>query len=218
MAHNMTTYRKNINGICYILDEENKTASVCSLDDSLLDDTEHYEGHIQIPSIVTYIERYRVCSIFDYAFAKCKDLTDIILPDSVTSIGVNAFRECTNLTSITIPNNIQHIGSGAFADTPWYNAQPNGLIYIGKVLYAYKGKMPHNTTVVVEDGTISISDFAFKDCTGLTSIIIPNSVTSIDNSAFDGCENLQTIYIPHGMTDTFCKMGLENLRDKIVEI
>lgn len=78
--------------------------------------------------------------------------------------------------------------------------------------------MPHNTTVVVEDGTISISDFAFKDCTGLTSIIIPNSVTSIDNSAFDGCENLQTIYIPHGMTDTFCKMGLENLRDKIVEI
>lgn len=83
MAHNMTTYRKNINGICYILDEENKTASVCSLDDSLLDDTEHYEGHTYTNPINSniYRKRYRVCSIFDYAFAKCKDLTDIILPD-----------------------------------------------------------------------------------------------------------------------------------------
>ena len=62
---NYLTNRKNINGICYILDEENKTASVCSLDDEAfyMDDVEHYEGYVQIPSTITYTERYCVCSI-----------------------------------------------------------------------------------------------------------------------------------------------------------
>ena len=78
--------------------------------------------------------------------------------------------------------------------------------------------MPSNTTVVIEDGTIMISDSAFEGCTGLTSIIIPNSVTKIGNEAFHGCENLQTIYIPHGMTDVFCQMGLEDWRDKMIEV
>ena len=51
-------------------------------------------------------------------------------------------------------------------------------------------------TVVIEDGVTSIGDYAFWNCTGLTSISIPNNVTSIGNSAFESCSQLASIEIP----------------------
>ena len=43
---------------------------------------------------------------------------------------------------------------------------------------------------VIPDGVTSIADFAFSDCTGLTSVTIPDSVCNIGDLAFDGCESL----------------------------
>ena len=47
--------------------------------------------------------------------------------------------------------------------------------------------------VVIEDDVTSIGDYAFWNCSNLTSITIPDSVTSIGNSAFYGCSSLKTI-------------------------
>ena len=52
---------------------------------------------------------------------------------SVTSIGEFAFNDCTGLTSVTIGNSVTSIGKSAFEGTPWYNNQPDGVVYIGKV-------------------------------------------------------------------------------------
>ncbi|MBO7203206.1 MAG: leucine-rich repeat domain-containing protein, partial [Paludibacteraceae bacterium] len=54
--------------------------------------------------------------------------------------------------------------------------------------------------VVIENGVTSIGDYAFYDCTGLTSITIPNSVTSIGSYAFSGCTGLTSIEIPNSVT------------------
>lgn len=75
------------------------------------------------------------------------------------------------------------IYSGAFYKTAWYDNQPNGIVYAGKVAYEYKGIMPENTELKLDDGTLSISDSAFSFCRGLKSIAIPNSVTSIGDCA-----------------------------------
>ena len=164
-----------------------------------------------------------VTSIGDYAFNNCSGLTSINIPNSVTTIGNSVFYGCTGLTSITIPNSVTSIGSwafygcsaltsitipnsvtsiegSAFDDTAWYNNQPDGLVYAGKVAYKYKGTMPDNTSITIEDGTLGISDMAFYGCSGLASITIPNSVTSIGTCAFFGCSELTSITIPNSLT------------------
>jgi len=147
---------------------------------------------INIPESVT--------TIGDDAFSGCKGLTSITIPSSVTSIGSWAFYECNKLTSITIPNSVTSIGIDAFYNTPWYNNQPDGLVYAGKVAYKYKETMPSNTSIVLEEGTSGIAGSAFRGCSGLKSITIPSSVTTIGPGAFYGCTGLTSITIPSSVT------------------
>ena len=146
---------------------------------------------ITIPNSVT--------SISERAFAYCDGLINITIPNSVTSIGDSVFYKCTRLTSITIPDSVTSIGNEAFYNTAWYNNQPDGLVYAGKVAYEYKGTMPSNTSIVLKEGTLGISG-AFSGCTGLTSITIPDSVTHIVGYAFSGCTGLTSITVAKGNT------------------
>ena len=134
--------------------------------------------------------------IVPYAFTNCRGLTSVSIPNSVKSIGSNSFSGCVCLTSVSIPNSVTSIGYDAFSDTPWYNSQPDGLVYAGQVAYKYKGTISENTEIVIRDGTKGIADGAFTDCYGITSVFIPNSVTNIGNSAFMGCDALTSVIIP----------------------
>ena len=183
-----------------------------------------YSGSISIPDSVLYSGNYyKVTSIGNFAFYACNVLTSITIPNSVTSIGNNAFsiclglisitipnslisigseafKSCNGLTSITIPTSVTSIGIDAFYYTPYYDNMPNGVIYMGNVLYKYKGTMPANTSINIQSSTVSITERAFSGCVGLISITIPNSVTSIGNNTFNGCNGLTSITIPNSVT------------------
>lgn len=138
-----------------------------------------------------------ITKIENGAFNNSK-ITNITIPNSLKSIGEDAFWSCTYLTSITLPDSVTSIGLNAFHDTFWYNNQPDGLVYVGKIAYKYKGTMPSNTSIVIKDGTLGIANYAFS-FSNLTSITIPNSVRSIGDGAFQHC-NLTNITIPNGVT------------------
>ncbi|MCQ2449090.1 MAG: leucine-rich repeat domain-containing protein, partial [Clostridia bacterium] len=145
---------------------------------------------ITIPDSVTTIGRY--------ALEGCTGLTSVTIPDSVTTIGDCAFYGCTGLTSITIPDSVTTIGGSAFYNTAWFNNQPDGMVYIGKVAYKYKGTCP--STVILRNDTVGIAEDAFAWCEGLTSITIPDSVTTIGEYAFEDCTGLTSITIGTGVT------------------
>jgi hypothetical protein len=122
----------------------------------------------------------------------CTRLTNISIPDSVTSIGETAFANCTSLTSVRIPNSIASIGGGAFRwCTNLTNITiPNSVITIAVV--AFNG-CDNLTSVTIPESVITIGDWAFSGCSSLTSVTIPKSVTSIGRGAFELSANLTTM-------------------------
>ena len=135
------------------------------------------------------------------AFEYCSGLTFVTIPNSVTNIGRTAFKGCSNIASFEIPNSVTSIGSGAFHGTAWYNNQPDGLVYAGKVAYSYKGNMRSKMSISIEDGTLGIAVGAFYQYNNLASVTVPNSVTNIGSAAFENCSGLTSVTIGNSVTD-----------------
>ena len=179
-----------------------------------------FEGCSALPSITLPTG---LTSLGDYAFLNCTLLTGIDIPDGVVSIGKYAFYGCTALASITVPDNITNVGSDIMTNTAWFNAQADGLVYLGKVAYTYKGEMPEQTTlvlndtckaiagrafiarteitsVVISENVKTVGESAFSQCTGLMDLTIENGVESIEEEAFVGCSSLKSVTIPQSVT------------------
>ncbi len=176
-----------------VISAKERTCQVCYIEYEM---SQTIEGDVTIPSNP---EGMKVVKISDYAFQNCK-ITKISIPNSVTSIGSYAFSGCSELNTLVIPNSVTTIGKNAFNETLWYNLQPDGVVYVGKVAYTYKGIMPENANVEIEDGTLGIADRAFEYCTKMVSVTIPNSVTTIGEGAFINCWKITSVYIPSSVT------------------
>lgn len=99
-----------INGIKYLLDEENLTAEVIKKSDG-------YKGDIIIPTTVMLNEViYRVITIGENAFEGCSSLKTITIGNGVKIIGDSAFSKCKKLIAATIPDSVESIGNCAFKD------------------------------------------------------------------------------------------------------
>ena len=140
-------------------------------------------------------ETYVVTEIANYAFSGCSMLDTLVIPNTVKKIGMYAFTGCTKLVYISFPESIEDILGGALYECAWYNNQPDGLIYIGNLLYRYKGTAPTGT-IVVKDGTKAILDFTFSNQPNIQSVVLPESVTSIHIQAFGDCPNLESVVLP----------------------
>jgi hypothetical protein len=139
-------------------------------------------GSYTIPNSVT--------SLAEQAFLQCYSLTNVIIDNSVTSIGAVAF-DSSGLTSVLIPDSVTNIGGSAFAATRLTSVTiPNSVISIGNGAFSSCEIL---TNVTFGNSVTTIGDYAFAD-TRLTSVTTPDSVTTIGDEAFYYC-NLTNLTI-----------------------
>ena len=124
-------------------------------------------------NITSIILPNTVTSIGDAAFCYCYALTSIVIPNTVTRIGWSAFRYCYDLTSINIPSSVTFIDECAFEDCESL------------------------TSIEIPEGVKSIKRYTFFGCDRLESVVIPNSVQSIGDYAFFWCSSLNSINLPN---------------------
>lgn len=142
-----------------------------------------------------------------------RELTEVVIPNNVTTIARDAFDGCTNLSSVTIPDSLTEIYDGIFKgcenltsvtykgetydrehlnelyDT--INMGESGMLIRNRVLVKVDNKL---TELIIPASVTTIGDEAFKDCTRLTKISIPNSVTKSGRNAFDDLTDMSVTY------------------------
>ena len=101
------------------------------------------------------------------AVANITTISNITIPESVTTIGNNAF-EGTKISKITIPSSVTSIGADAFDGCS-------------------------NLTTVTFNANVKTFGNWFEGLSKLTTINIPASVTTISNNAFNGCTSLTNV-------------------------
>lgn len=116
---------------------------------------------------------------------KGEEITDLVIPEGVTSINSYVFAGCSSMTSVTIPSSVKTIDQDAFL----------GCSSL--------------TSIELQEGVTTIKDRVFKNCRSLTSITIPSSVNYIGKDAFEGCSHLKFVNID---VAAWCNIEFKNYR------
>lgn len=184
---------------CYI-NEEN-TATIMG-----------YKGEaiVEIPSKVLFWE---VKAISGEGFKDNNKITEVHIPDTVTSIGSSAFAGCKNLKAVTFSDNLEYIGSFAFADckqlsevfkisdtasigtgaflnTRWLYDREEEYLLIGDNHYIY---LSDAEEVVVPDGVKTIDFYLNKS---IKYVVLPDSLSVYSPYCFQGCSGLYGVSGP----------------------
>lgn len=126
-----------------------------------------------------------VTSIGNYAFYWCINISSLSIPETVTHIGFNAFCECKGLHSIKIPQSVASIGAGAFA-----GCSSLEQISVMEDNPYYDSRNNSNAIIRTDNNTL---------IAGCKNTTIPESVTAIEALAFGGCSDLRFISIPQSV-------------------
>ncbi|MDE5772447.1 MAG: leucine-rich repeat protein [Ruminococcus sp.] len=153
------------------------------------------KGVIEVPA---EIDGLPVKSAGEHAFAGNQNITEIKLPDTLTSIGKGAFQGDTKLQEVNIPEGVTAIKDETFLNcTSLMKVNfPKSLQSIG-VRAFYNCDLRYNQGVILLSDNISkIGAQAFENCKYLRGVRFPKSLTVLEEGVFYGCENLLTLTIP----------------------
>lgn len=178
-------------------------------------------GALTIPAtVVNEGVAYTVTAVDRMAFQYCYDLTEVVIPGSVISIGQRAFAEdtllvsatlqegvqridmmaffsCTRLETIALPTTLTRIAVSAFDNTAYYNNPENWNE--GKVLtlgqWVLKVGNLAAGTVQIEEGLVGLANSALLYCRYVDKVLLPSTMRIIGDGAFKDCYVLDTLQL-----------------------
>lgn len=137
-----------------------------------------------------------VKTIGAYACADHQAMKSLTIPASVHVIKACAFENCTALAAITAPDYIAELACDAFANTKWMTGGKEDFLTLGSMLVAYRGS---ENEIDVPDGIRVINDSAFEMNNAVTVVRLPDSVEEIRRAAFYRCPSLQVAEFGDGL-------------------
>ena len=143
-----------------------------------------YTGNTSaVPATLKKVEIYGANKIASSAFYGCNNITEISIPDTVSSIGIGAFKACDSLNTLTIP----FVGGSKTENT-----------YFQYIFGTENSDLPESVkNVIVKGGTIA----GFHSCGYIEQITLPESIEKIYCT---GCASLQKLHIPYNTT--YCEL------------
>ncbi len=144
-----------------------------------------------------------------YGAFRDSKLSDVIIPNSVVSIGNVAFQNCDSLRNVDISDFVLKIGISCFGGCSLLTKLdlPKGLEKIERTAFANCDAL---AVVDFPEGLEEIGSGAFEGCDSLVNVNIPNSIKKISCDAFEKCGNLAYNVIPYNEAKTHCAYYLGN--------
>lgn len=170
-------------------------------------------GMLDIPS---QVDGLQVLAIGKDAFKDKGAITEVRIPPAVEIIYNGAFAACVGVTEIELPSSVTNLGEWV-ADTNICEVVTN--IYMATDQAGYMMIMVTNikskvctswgsgvfegcssiTSIIMNEGLLSVGAKAFKQCTNLRKVVMPDSVTMIGAGAFSGCKRLESVSLPKNL-------------------
>ena len=139
------------------------------------------ETRIDIPE---ELDGYLVCGMYDNVFAKCYNVEEITIPNSISFFGKNDFKNCTKLSKMELP-------------TLWVYSIDEGTFSTDAMT---RIEIPGNVKYVFYD--------AISHCANLEEVVIKEGVKTLD-CHFQGCDSLKKIYVPKSVENIYCSDSLD---------
>lgn len=218
LPNTLTSIGVNVLRGCSNLTKCDIPSSVTTIDNYAFYDDQLLEGEIDLPNLTTLRASVfyncrsltKVKSLGSITtiqsdnsygeFRNCTGLTEVVLPNTLTSIGNNAFHSCTGLVTCSLPQSLTSIGNASFYNCTSLTGELNlpNLTSLGIQVFVKtaitKIKSLGNITTI--PGTSYPTDGGtFHDCKSLTEATLPSTLTSIGTNTFRGCSNLETLIV-----------------------
>ena len=146
-------------------------------------------------------EGLKVIGIAANAFKKSDvAITEVYIPETITSLKHHAFAGCASLEYIKIPDTVTEMGSNTFE-----GCESLKRVYIGKGITeipqnAFNGCKSLEAALLADTNVTKVGNNAFFGCEGMIKLTLGNTLTVIGNNAFEGCTSLKTVEIPNSVT------------------
>ena len=141
----------------------------------------------------------RVFRVGNQSYEGCRLLTEVVLPRSITHIGLYAFYGCALLTTLTLPNSLTYISDSAFAfcESLTVVTLPAALTHIGDSAFSHCSGL---TKVTMPNSVTHVGKSVFYLCTALEEVVLPDSLARIQRETFYGCSALTQVTLPTALT------------------